>query len=78
MAHKGGLSLYRGKDFVDGRWYVVGASFSPSGIRVNAYVPKCVVNVVFSLLSGMIRIYQHPELASGVLLTCASPKLLMH
>ena len=41
------------------RWYVAGALLSPNSIRVNAYVSKCVVFVVFSLYSEAIRICQY-------------------
>ena len=56
---------------IDGQ-YVAGAVFSPSGMYENAYVLKCVENVVLPRSFSAIRIIQYPELASRVLKTFAS------
>ena len=60
------------------RWYVAGAFFSPHGMRVNAYIPRCVVSVVSSRYFDAIKICQYPELTLRVMKIFASLQLSIH
>ena len=60
------------------RWYVPGAFFSPNGMRVDAFVPKCVVNLTVSRPFGVVKICEYLELESRVLKIRASPRPSIH
>ena len=60
------------------RWYVAIVFLSLNDMRVNAYTPKFVMNVVLSRSLSMIKICHLLELAPRVLKTFVSPRLSMY